>query len=96
MEKCFRCEKSGKEVRLHDAIYENDIVKICDRCAVIERVPVIRKPSTSQLKESERNQTVYQRLKKISGLNDEKQMSVSILEEIRRLDEHPELEKPEP
>ncbi len=95
MECCFRCEKNEKETRLLDAIYENDIVKICERCAVVEDIPIIRKPTTSQLREVERSQTVYQRLKRMSGEDEKKKKHESILDKIRKLDEHPELEKPE-
>ncbi len=95
MDQCFRCEKDGKEVRLLDAIYENDMVKVCERCAVVESVPIIRKPSTSQLKEAERSYTVYQRLKKITGGEQKEKGSESILDQIRKLDENPELELPE-
>lgn len=92
---CFRCERDGKEVKLNDAIYENDIVKVCERCAIIESIPVIRKPTTSQLKEAERNYSVYQRLKRLSGEEEPEHKHESVIEQIRELDENPELELPE-
>jgi len=95
MARCFRCERSGKEVKLSDAIYENDLVKVCERCAVTENIPVLRKPSTSQLKAAERSQGVYERLKRLSGSWEDEGMHKSILDEIKKLDEHPELEKPD-
>jgi ribosome-binding protein aMBF1 (putative translation factor) len=95
MEQCFRCEKSEREVRLSDAIYENDLVKVCERCAVTENIPVLRRPSTSQLKAAERSEGVYQRLKRISGRDEKERSHKSILDEIKKLDEHPELEKPD-
>lgn len=95
METCFRCERSEKEVRLLDAIYENDVVKICERCAVVEDILILRRPSTSQLKESEKSYSVYQRLKKLSGGVEKKEKHESILDKIRKLDENPELEQPE-
>ena len=95
MTECFRCEKSGKEVRLIDAIYENEIVKICERCAIVEGIPIIKKPTTSQLKDSERSSSVYERLKRISGLKKDEEKHESILDQLRQLEEHPELEEPE-
>lgn len=95
METCFICERTEKEVKLLDAIYGADTVKICERCAIVEDIPILRKPSTSQLKEAERSQTVYQRLKKMAGKDEKGKRIESVLDKIRKLDEHPELEKPE-
>ena len=95
MEQCYRCEKTEKEVRLSDAIYENEIVKICERCAIVEGIPIIKKPTTSQLKDSERSYSVYQRLKRISGSDKKEEKHESILDQLRKLEEHPELEEPE-
>jgi len=94
MEACFRCNRNGKKVRLLDAIYENGMVKVCERCAVTESIPIMRKPSTSQLKEAEKEYTVYQRLKKLAGMEEEKEQGEGVLAQLRRLDENPELEKP--
>lgn len=95
METCFRCERNEKEVRLLDAIYENDMIKVCERCAITENIPVIRKPSTSQLRESEKSYSVYQRLKKLAGLEKQEKKTETILNQIRKLDESPDLEVPE-
>ena len=65
---CSRCEKSEKEVKLLDAIDGNEIIKICEECSLIENIPVIRKPSSFQLKTNEKSQTVYERLSQISGV----------------------------
>ncbi|OGJ20036.1 hypothetical protein A3K73_03955 [Candidatus Pacearchaeota archaeon RBG_13_36_9] len=95
MARCFRCEREAKEVKLSDALYENDLVKVCERCAITENIPVLRKPSTSQLKAAERSQGVYERLRRLSGNWEPEKVSKSMLSEIRKLDEHPELEKPD-
>ncbi len=95
MTTCFRCERDGKEVKLSDAIYENDLVNVCERCAITENIPILKKPSTSQLKAAERSEGVYQRLKRISGQEEEKENHESFLDKIKKLDENPELEKPE-
>jgi len=68
-EKCFRCMKSGRVVRLLDAIYGNEISKICEECALIEDIPIIRKPTSFQLAESQRSYTVHERLARMTGVN---------------------------
>lgn len=68
MEFCLRCGRGEEEVRLLDAIYETQIMKICEECALIEDIPIIRRPTTIQLRESHKPYSVYERLKKISGV----------------------------
>ena len=71
MENCVRCNIGGEEVRLFDAIYEGRMAKICERCSIIENVPIIKKPNVSQLKESEIGRVgVYDRMKRLSGFQD--------------------------
>lgn len=94
MDTCFRCGAIGREVKLLDAIYENELVKICERCSIVEDIPIIRKPSTSQLKEAERSQGVSERLKILAGMKEKEEKHESILDQIRKLDENLELEKP--
>lgn len=95
MEECTKCHRSEEEVRLFDVIYENEIVKMCERCAVIEEIPIIKRPTTSQLKEAEKNYSVYQRLKRMAGLEKKEEKYETVLERIKTLDENPELEMPE-
>jgi len=76
--RCFKCGKSDREVKLLDAISFGEIVKICEECSLIENIPIIRKPTTQQLKESERSYTVKERLRRMAGLSEEK-------EEIKKL-----------
>ena len=95
MEKCVRCRVSGEEVRLFDAIYLGQMEKICERCSIIENIPVIKKPDISQLKESERGR-VYDRMKRLSGIKEQKKKDTFFIEDrLRRLEEMPELELPE-
>jgi len=65
---CFNCERSEKEVKLLDAIKENEIVKICEECAITGDIPIIRKPSSFQLKTEEKHITVYERLSRMAGI----------------------------
>lgn len=95
MENCARCGVSGNEVRLFDAIYDGFMENICERCAIIENIPVIKKPDTDQLKNAEQV-TVYKRMKEMSGIpSPDKKESFFVEDKLKQLDEHPELELPE-
>jgi ribosome-binding protein aMBF1 (putative translation factor) len=66
MSECFRCGASEEKVKLYNAISERGVVKICDNCNASERLPLIRKPSDSQIEESKRQRSVRDML---SGIN---------------------------
>lgn len=68
--KCFRCDVSEEHANLYEVIYENEIACVCENCARIENLPVIRKPSKSQLQEAKRPYSVYERLARASGMDD--------------------------
>ncbi|MBM3233709.1 hypothetical protein FJZ19_01305 [Candidatus Pacearchaeota archaeon] len=72
MEICSRCLRSEKEVKLLDAVSGNDIIKICEECSFLENIPIIRKPTSFQLKAAEKPYTVYERLARMSGVKREK------------------------
>lgn len=72
MEECVKCRRDENSCKLVDAIYENEIVKICEECAVNENFPIIRRPNSFQLKASEKPFTVYQRLARMAGIKTEK------------------------
>lgn len=97
MENCIRCNVDGGEVRLFDAIYEGRMAKICERCSIIENVPIIKKPGVSQLKEAEMGRVgVYDRMKRLSGIKDAKEETTFFREDkLKELDRKPELELPE-
>lgn len=62
MSDCFRCGVSGEKVRLHDAISNKGIVKVCGDCANLENIPVIKKPTETQLAEAQKPRTRQERL----------------------------------
>jgi len=68
MEECFICSVGSDKVFLFDAVVEDGIVKVCRKCAEDEHIPIIRKPTSFQLKESEKKDFVYQ------GYNREKDL----------------------
>lgn len=53
MEECSICNVSGEEKRLFDAVSLKRIVKICESCSVEEQIPILKKPTTFQLRNSE-------------------------------------------
>src|SRR4030042_1192373 len=55
---CFKCGVSGEKVRLNDAISSKGIVKICSDCNAVERLPIIKRPSTEQIADSQRQMSV--------------------------------------
>lgn len=69
MAECYRCGKLGTEVRLFDAISKDGVVQICEDCSRQDNIPVIRRPTTFQLKAAETPSTVYERLSRMTGLN---------------------------
>jgi ribosome-binding protein aMBF1 (putative translation factor) len=85
MEFCAKCGVSGEEVKLFDGIDISEPIKICERCAFLDNVPLIKNPSTGQLRESERSGVVYNRLKKISGIEQEKEKK-SFFEELKEIE----------
>jgi len=96
MERCARCDVSENEVRLFDAIYEGRMSCLCERCSIIENIPIIKKPNTEQLKESEKGIEVQKRMKTLAGIRDTKEDETFFKEdELNNLEENPQRERPE-
>jgi ribosome-binding protein aMBF1 (putative translation factor) len=84
--RCLMCGISELDERLYDVIYLGEVVKMCNSCAEKEDAPMIRKPTTLQLKESEQ-ESVRKVYDKITGrgLNsDNKFQKKKNLEELKR------------
>ena len=89
---CSFCGISGQKVRLFDAISPKGIVKICELCSKKEDIPILRRPTTFQLKEAEKKSQVYrilssvreyrESLKKVQDKEAEKQNTNLILKQI--------------
>lgn len=69
-EVCAVCGKTNREANLINAVLdrENEIVKMCEKCAIIEKAVIIPKPSKTQLQDSKIPYTVYERLVRMSGV----------------------------
>lgn len=68
MDECVRCQRSREQVKLVDAILDNEIAKICEECAVLENIPVIRRPTSYQLEAIGKPYSVRQRLARMAGV----------------------------
>jgi ribosome-binding protein aMBF1 (putative translation factor) len=79
MNQCFRCGITENKALLFDAISEKGIIKLCRKCSFKENIPLIKKPKFSDYPEekikSNKKQTVYERLSRISGIDDKKLVS---------------------
>ena len=67
MAECYKC--GAENVRLSDVISKEGVVKICDFCLKEDDFPLLRRPTSFQLKEAEVPNTVYERLSGIAGIN---------------------------
>lgn len=93
---CERCGISGDKIRLFDAIYYGKISILCERCSIIENIPIIKKPNSRQLKDSEENIKVFERMKRLSGIKGDVKDDIYFQEDrLKELNENPELEMPE-
>ncbi len=69
---------------------------MCERCAIIENIPIIKRPDPEQLKQAESSAGVYARMKRLSGMKDEERQDTFFREdELNSLDDNPELELPQ-
>ncbi len=64
---CFICGIKGEEAIIFSAIVSEGVVPVCEECSIRERILVIKR--VGQLRESEKNQTVYERLSRMAGLD---------------------------
>jgi len=67
--RCTICKKTSDETPLFTGIQESNMVNICAECAESEEVPVIKKPSESQLTKADERYTVRERMERISGMH---------------------------
>ena len=69
MEVCYKCGISEEKAGLFDVILIEGVSKICRNCSSKEDIPIIKKPNVFKIKESQKKQTVYDRISKISGVS---------------------------
>jgi len=74
MVECAKCGASGDTVALFDAISRDGVIKICEACAFKEDIPIIRKPTSDQLRAINTPRSVYVRLSSMAKLNPKEHM----------------------
>lgn len=95
MQSCDICGITSTEVRIFDAIYDLRMSSLCERCSIIENIPIIKKPNSEQLKDSETIK-VSERIKDLSGIRESDKPDTFFKEDmLRELDNNPNLELPE-
>lgn len=95
MQSCDICGITSTEVRIFDAVRDLRMTTLCERCAIIENIPIIKKPNSEQLKESE-TVRVSERMRDLSGMREPQKDETFFKEDrLRELDNNPELELPE-
>jgi len=96
MDQCSGCKRSGEEVKLFDGLNVNSIVRVCERCSIINGIPIIKRPSTKQLRESEQPYSVHTRLARLAHMEEGEKKEKTAYEVLKEIDSKPELEHPEP
>ena len=75
MARCTVCKKTSDEVELFKGIKVNGMVMVCSTCADREGIPIIRKPSESQLSKADERYSVRERMERMSGMHDTTEIS---------------------
>ncbi len=73
--RCTICKKTSDEVRLYTGIFENGMVMVCEECAGQEGIPIVKKPSDSQLSKANKRYSVRERMERMSGVRDATEVS---------------------
>lgn len=67
----MECSECGGGGRLFDVISGEGIVKVCENCLEGENIPIIRKPTEMQMQSINKDEALYNRLARSSGLDAE-------------------------
>lgn len=54
MEECSVCGAWGSRVQLFDAVFDDGLKKICEKCSQVEHMPVLNKPTSFQLEKADK------------------------------------------
>jgi len=72
---CAICKKTGEETTLYQGIRATEMVNICEECAEDQNIPIIKKPSQSQLTKADKTYSVRERLDLMSGRREATEIS---------------------
>ncbi len=73
--RCTICKKTPEETTLYPGILATKMVNICEECAEDQKIPILKKPSTTQLSQADKHYSVRERLDKMSGRRDRTEIS---------------------
>lgn len=65
--RCSICKKTEEETTLYPGVLRVKMINICEECAEDQKVPIIKKPSSSQLSQADKHYSVRERLDRMSG-----------------------------
>jgi ribosome-binding protein aMBF1 (putative translation factor) len=68
--RCTICKKTSEELTIYEGLLATEMIHICEECAEDQKVPIIKKPSQSQLSKADKTYSVRERLDKMSGRRD--------------------------
>jgi ribosome-binding protein aMBF1 (putative translation factor) len=75
MARCAICKQTSDEIKLFEGIFKAEMINICKECAESEGVPIIQKPSESQLDKADERYTVRERMEIMSGMRNTTEIS---------------------
>jgi ribosome-binding protein aMBF1 (putative translation factor) len=75
MARCAICKQTSDEVKLFEGVFKAEMINICKECAESEGIPIIQKPSESQLDKADERYTVRERMEIISGMRNTTEIS---------------------
>lgn len=87
MAECYKCGSELSESKLFDVITGEGIQKICSQCQEEEDLPVVKKPTTFQLRDAEVGGTVYERLSNLAGVDAKEHMKKFHPTEVKKREE---------
>jgi ribosome-binding protein aMBF1 (putative translation factor) len=72
---CTICKKTSEETTLYPGIQETEMINVCEECAEDQNIPIIKKPSDSQLSQADISYSVRERLDRMSGRHETTEIS---------------------
>jgi ribosome-binding protein aMBF1 (putative translation factor) len=75
MARCAICKKTSDETKLFEGIFNAEMINVCSYCAEDEGVPIITKPSETQLEKADERYSVRERMEQMSGMRDTTEIS---------------------
>ena len=97
---CSKCGVSGKEKGLLDVLSSKGVVKLCSSCFKGEDMPVLRRPTTFQLKDSEKEEKIYnpgsRQLNPVKKQTENSEVNLKQLVDRNYAERVPEEKKPRP